>query len=57
MKNMNFSLSLPPIPHRYSLQFDMVTLEDFGVYTCNATNYMGNSSAVIHLTGRPKPVR
>lgn len=42
---------------RYSLQFDMVTLEDFGVYTCNATNYMGNSSAVIHLTGRPKPVR
>lgn len=42
---------------RYSLQFDVVTLEDFGIYTCNATNYMGNSSAVIHLTGRPKPVR
>ncbi|XP_045109106.1 protein amalgam-like isoform X3 [Portunus trituberculatus] len=45
------------VRRRYSLQFDMVTLEDFGVYTCNATNYMGNSSAVIHLTGRPKPVR
>ncbi|KAG0712170.1 Protein amalgam [Chionoecetes opilio] len=42
---------------RYSLIFNMVTLDDFGVYTCNATNYMGNASAVIHLSGRPKPVR
>ncbi|XP_042222952.1 protein amalgam-like isoform X3 [Homarus americanus] len=42
---------------RYSLQFDHVNLDDFGDYTCNATNMMGNSSTVIRLSGRPKPVR
>ncbi|XP_071549046.1 brother of CDO-like isoform X4 [Panulirus ornatus] len=42
---------------RYSLQFERVQLDDFGYYTCNASNYMGNSSAVVHLSGRPKPVR
>ncbi|KAK7071175.1 hypothetical protein SK128_005202, partial [Halocaridina rubra] len=42
---------------RYSLQFDKVQLEDFGYYTCNASNYMGNSSGLLRLTGRPKPVR
>ncbi|XP_050725361.1 protein amalgam-like isoform X2 [Eriocheir sinensis] len=41
----------------YTLHFNVVTLEDFGVYTCNATNYMGNASAVLSLTGRPRPVR
>nr|XP_045625544.1 protein amalgam-like isoform X1 [Procambarus clarkii] len=43
--------------YRYSLHFDHVQLDDFGNYTCNATNFMGNSSALLRLSGRPKPVR
>lgn len=42
---------------RYSLQFVRVHLEDLGDYTCNATNFMGNDSASVRLSARPKPVR
>ncbi|XP_064085519.1 brother of CDO-like [Macrobrachium nipponense] len=42
---------------KHSLQFDRVQKGDFGYYTCNASNFMGNSSALVRLTGRPKPVR
>ncbi|XP_042877491.1 neuronal growth regulator 1-like [Penaeus japonicus] len=42
---------------RYSLQFTRVHLEDLGDYTCNATNFMGNDSASVKLSARPKPVR
>ncbi|XP_047483860.1 hemicentin-2-like [Penaeus chinensis] len=42
---------------RYSLQFARVHLEDLGDYTCNATNFMGNDSASVRLSARPKPVR
>ncbi|KAK3878431.1 hypothetical protein Pcinc_017015 [Petrolisthes cinctipes] len=42
---------------RFSLQFARVQRGDFSNYTCNATNFMGNDSALISLQGRPKPVR
>ncbi|XP_068203282.1 protein amalgam-like isoform X2 [Palaemon carinicauda] len=45
------------INRKHSLQFDRVRKDDFGYYTCNASNFMGNSSALVRLTGRPKPVR
>ncbi|XP_063612106.1 hemicentin-1-like [Penaeus indicus] len=43
--------------NRYSLQFSRVNFDDLGGYTCNATNFMGNSSASVRLTARPKPVK
>ncbi|XP_053644231.2 protein amalgam isoform X1 [Cherax quadricarinatus] len=45
------------VNNRYSLHFDHVQLSDFGYHTCNASNFIGNSSAIIRLSGRPKPVR
>ncbi|KAB7505745.1 Neurotrimin [Armadillidium nasatum] len=39
--------------NRYSLHFDQVQMEDFGLYSCNASNYFGNDSATIELTGKP----
>ncbi|XP_076067251.1 neural cell adhesion molecule 1-like isoform X2 [Oratosquilla oratoria] len=56
-KEKSFLQHLYSVPVWYSLYANRVLKEDFGVYTCNASNYMGNDSAAVELTGRPSPVQ
>lgn len=38
--------------HRHLLTIDQVDQEDFGIYTCTATNSLGSASEDISITGQ-----
>ncbi|CAL4144187.1 unnamed protein product, partial [Meganyctiphanes norvegica] len=51
----NNHLSLTHTAHRHTLTLNHVTEKDFGAYMCVASNTQGESSAVIQITGLPRP--
>ncbi|XP_043217102.1 protein amalgam-like isoform X2 [Amphibalanus amphitrite] len=43
--------------YRYGVRIASVRDEDLGVYNCQAENAIGKDTGIVHLTGKPKPVK
>lgn len=60
-KNGNVKLStsdeivIKAIKPKYALKIEKLKSQNFGMYTCRASNDLGTSEAVTEITGKPRP--